>query len=354
MKYLVIFALVISLTSIISVQLVNADSSETRPESSPQYVDGKITKLITLKELKEFVFEGQNVDRKQIWTNDSAVFKDFFWMEKENTIVFTLQNSNSTWLLDPDTKKLSKEKSGAVLNTRHPPDQFGNMLVYVNPSEKGPQNVMSVRPITADYSQIIFKGPPNPVLPAISSDGKFIVFGSEPEIYNTNDAPGIYLIELDQILKQKHCKEGFTLVVKSSNNSPACVKPETKIKLIQRGWAISDTVILGPMIDPDLPLDQLENNTITLEDSSKIIHMKKGESFVVKLDSSHDWKIDINNKTVIDSDYSDIRYSGSQGVYKALNSGETKLTGVGDPLCLSSDPSCKSYSILFQLNINVR
>jgi len=35
------------------------------------------------------------------------------------------------------------------------------------------------------------------------------------------------------------CREGLELIFKSSNNSPACVKPATAEKLIQRGWTIS-------------------------------------------------------------------------------------------------------------------
>ena len=40
-------------------------------------------------------------------------------------------------------------------------------------------------------------------------------------------------IPIDKI----QCKEGLELVIKSSNGSPACVKPETKTKLIEHGWA---------------------------------------------------------------------------------------------------------------------
>lgn len=40
-------------------------------------------------------------------------------------------------------------------------------------------------------------------------------------------------IPLDSI----QCKEGLELIFKSSNGFPACVKPETKQKLIERGWA---------------------------------------------------------------------------------------------------------------------
>ena len=100
--------------------------------------------------------------------------------------------------------------------------------------------------------------------------------------------------------------------------------------------------------------EQLEDKIITPKDNDKLIDIKKGESFVVKLDSSYEWRIDIDNKTVVDSDYSDIRYSGSQGVYRAHNSGQAILTGIGDPLCRLSEPPCASPSILFQLNINVK
>ena len=33
------------------------------------------------------------------------------------------------------------------------------------------------------------------------------------------------------------CKSGMTLIFKSTNDSPACVKPTTAEKLIERGWA---------------------------------------------------------------------------------------------------------------------
>jgi len=33
------------------------------------------------------------------------------------------------------------------------------------------------------------------------------------------------------------CEDGLQLTIKSSNGNPACVKPETKEKLIERGWA---------------------------------------------------------------------------------------------------------------------
>jgi hypothetical protein len=40
-------------------------------------------------------------------------------------------------------------------------------------------------------------------------------------------------IPMDEI----RCKEGLELILKTSDGSPACAKPETKQKLIERGWA---------------------------------------------------------------------------------------------------------------------
>jgi len=32
------------------------------------------------------------------------------------------------------------------------------------------------------------------------------------------------------------CKQGLQLIIKTEDNSPACVKPETAMKLVERGW----------------------------------------------------------------------------------------------------------------------
>lgn len=38
------------------------------------------------------------------------------------------------------------------------------------------------------------------------------------------------------------CKEGLELLLKKSDGSPLCVKPQTKEKLIERGWASENTI----------------------------------------------------------------------------------------------------------------
>jgi hypothetical protein len=53
-------------------------------------------------------------------------------------------------------------------------------------------------------------------------------------------------------INEIQCKNGLVEAIKNSNNSPACVKLETKIKLIQRGWAepLGD-VMFGRTIQPE-------------------------------------------------------------------------------------------------------
>ncbi len=39
------------------------------------------------------------------------------------------------------------------------------------------------------------------------------------------------------------CRHGLQLIMKATNGEPACVKPETKSKLIERGWALNDHIL---------------------------------------------------------------------------------------------------------------
>lgn len=40
------------------------------------------------------------------------------------------------------------------------------------------------------------------------------------------------------------CKSGYQLVLKATNNFPACVKPSTETELIKRGWAMSQEAMM--------------------------------------------------------------------------------------------------------------
>jgi hypothetical protein len=49
--------------------------------------------------------------------------------------------------------------------------------------------------------------------------------------------------------EQVLCKEGLEIAIKKSNWQPLCLTPDTKEKLIQRGWAEPATIVEGEWID---------------------------------------------------------------------------------------------------------
>lgn len=94
-----------------------------------------------------------------------------------------------------------------------------------------------------------------------SLDGFFIMlYDVKPYPISTNQITSseyiatliVSKVTLDSPLKQfksgvsindTKCNDDLTLVIKSSNSSPACVKPETVNKLLLRGWALDLSAI---------------------------------------------------------------------------------------------------------------
>lgn len=143
------------------------------------------------------------------------------------------------------------------------------------------------------------------------------------------------------------CKDGFQLVIKAGNDSPACVKPSTAAKLVLRGWA--------KLVNGNTSSGQDQSNKIiTLADNNNSIALNKDESFLLKLGGDYDWSIDIDNQTVVSRVMNIAVVKGAQGVYQSHNSGHATLTAVGNPFCLTADPPCKIYSLLFKLDVIVQ
>ena len=145
--------------------------------------------------------------------------------------------------------------------------------------------------------------------------------------------------------KNIQCNDGLELVIKTHDNSPACVKPTTVEKLVSLGWIKS----------PQSNVSEEESSTkdITLEDSGKSITLKTGQSFLLKLGEDFEWNVEVDNQDVVSRALNIMVIRGAQGVYEAHAPGHATLTAVGDPPCLHSDPPCKIHSTLFTLDIEV-
>jgi Tol biopolymer transport system component len=74
----------------------------------------------------------------------------------------------------------------------------GDLLIYSSSGGYGPGGTMYITSADGSYDQILYTGIPKPVDPAISPDGRFIIFGSPIATWDRYDDAGIYRMELSK------------------------------------------------------------------------------------------------------------------------------------------------------------
>lgn len=135
------------------------------------------------------------------------------------------------------------------------------------------------------------------------------------------------------------CKPELVLITKY-DGSPACVKPETREKLIERGWALEET-------------NQNEPTTITQENNNQAIELNVGDTFLLKLGEEYMWNVEIDNDDVVSRVKNIAVIRGAQGLYEAKMPGSATLSAAGDLPCREEVPPCAAPTILFKIQINV-
>ena len=117
----------------------------------------------------------------------------------------------------------------------------------------------------------------------IYSEKPFVIFDKEA-------IPPLKQLRLGVDLKSVQCKDDLVLILKSDNH-PACVKPETKIKLIERGWAIQTELAIANRMKPSL-----EEGSITLNIWTAESYVKDTGNSAIKAEFSED-AIQLNKGT---------------------------------------------------------
>lgn len=92
---------------------------------------------------------------------------------------------------------------------------------------------------------------------------------------------------------------------------------------------------------------------VGLPSQGQTIELRVGETFELRLGEGMDWTVAIDNPRIVGPDAGAL-VPGSQGVYRALAAGSTRLTANGDPTCRKADPPCGAPSFLFEITIVVR
>src|SRR5450759_1892266 len=124
----------------------------------------------------------------------------------------------------------------------------------------------------------------------------------------------------------------------------ASAKPENTATVIPAG---SPTLEYTPSTVPSEPAPV----TITLANNNQSIILQVGQRFLLQLDDSNRWNVNIDNQDVISRLVNISVVKGAQGVYEAHKTGNALLSAVGTPVCDPTQGVCSHLAIGFALQI---
>jgi hypothetical protein len=109
-----------------------------------------------------------------------------------------------------------------------------------------------------------------------------------------------------------------------------------------------------PSVIPTVPPSEDGSEiTVGLDKNGQSIQLRVGQTFLLALGADLNWAVAVTDQTVVSRVPNITVVRGAQGVYRALRTGSTNLTGIGDPPCRSVAPPCAAPSLLFSLSISV-
>lgn len=242
MKYFVIFSLVLTGFSVISIE--NAFGEKCLPIELEYKIDGGV--------VTELCKSDTNI---QVNAKIQASDKGKLIIEIPKNVVYSLSGLNC---------------------------ELGELFVLMNGYEILPDNVTDGKNhniITISFQEgnhtLAFVG--STILPKPGpSDYCGIVMG-----YDSLYLPPKFQEKKEVSLKHIRCNDGLVVLAKY-DGSPACVKPETKEKLIERGWTIADEVGAKEAISlikkqypqlQDFPSNNLPPKVIRVEKSSSGVYL---------------------------------------------------------------------------------
>ena len=98
---------------------------------------------------------------------------------------------------------------------------------------------------------------------------------------------------------------------------------------------------------------QLDTPTITLNDNGTTLKLKTGQRFLLQLGETYDWQLIIADQSVVSRVKNVMVIRGAQGLFDALNPGQSEVSAMGDPVCRGQKPACAQPSVLFRLTVIV-
>ncbi len=190
----------IATSVIIPVFVHDGTIDSTVDSAKPTSYDNTITKIISLDDLKKTI--ASKYANTDDWQH-VVTLCSLGWSQDNKTVIIKTDNNftgPNLWALGMDGTGLHSIllNNTMIQGMRYPPNELGNMTVSVPKENEVPSFdiVLGIR--NDNYSQVLYAGDTGPKLPAISSDGKHIVFAMDA--FGTSDnkpqEDGIYVITL--------------------------------------------------------------------------------------------------------------------------------------------------------------
>lgn len=121
------------------------------------------------------------------------------------------------------------------------------------------------------------------------------------------------------------------------------------------------TVVVGP-VSTGLPLSQIKTHTpaptagaggqITMQNAESGVSLRVGQDFLLNL-GDRNWNVRIQDETVVRADAAMGVPAESQGYYRALKAGKTKLYATSDPPCRQEIPPCMLPTLFLEIPVTV-
>ena len=213
------YAAIAVLTLVLGAWLPNAFSDDT---DKIQYTLGSSTAITTSQGL---VIQLENVTDSRCPSDVACI-----WAGQVN-VTLTIQS--------PTSKGAISLVKSAGQNSTTPFDNYVLQLVDVKPYPKSGQSIS-----LSDYIVTLNVSQASGQKIRLVSDSKLCLAGVDTCVM----AKKLHLAPLKQIrvglgALDVSCKDGYQLVLKSTNNMPSCVKPSTADELVKRGWALASDEI---------------------------------------------------------------------------------------------------------------
>lgn len=138
---------------------------------------------------------------------------------------------------------------------------------------------------------------------------------------------------------------------------PDVENPSTMLVAKKAGKFIPDDTAVDIQVQTPNSLSEkfpfFKGLVVTIDDAGKTINLRVGDRFLLFLvKDAYEFTAQVLDETIVKK-VSDVEIPGSQGVFEALRTGNTKLAATGDLPCARAKPACLAPSIGAEFTIIV-